>query len=649
MTPNGKLILCVDGAEARLLRRQGYHCITTAKLRRQLGYLLQTTGTTTAEVAAAIARLDGISTAAPDPETWLVWRRFLFIDPALRTAFKALAPIPTPFRDPDGFCELPRGHLWPCHGTTILVARDTFQLVRVADTYTCCDCYRPRGRMDEPLKPEEGRVCLITADELRLLRLDGLEDPEVVLTYKPGDENVTGHFETPHPAALRALCGERPELRTGAAASLVAARCGEPFFMGLTRGIGYEARSTTAADGAGAFDFCLETDTLPQEVTSTRVVWAGGDDVRYLVRFGGLAIFTGAGRRRKAQLRSLGLVPADTVAGAPVYDLATNGAALRDWAAGGEFRRQSANHNRDRNSRRVRWSKSALPKYTRGTYIIHNSPPCIKVTPKSAARKAAHELRRLLVASSSEGCGVSTVHLASLGIGGTYWLNGRAVEKDGEIYTDRKRCRIRCPQWDPGGTDNPAAMLAWLASCPHVIVAGTESRGRIFAVVRIANGTEDQQAEAALRWHQVVGRQFPQACGACSAVPGTLDLDQTVTIASLAAPNWRAVALETQCFDPYKTVYDYGKPLKLERRGPASSASERIRAYVGALEGLDAVGERNSRLARAMLNIKELFGKQGLQEALPALMAKSSLPTREKTRMAKRILGQKGEEDHGNG
>lgn len=627
---NGGAVLCVDGAEARILRRSGYTCITSAKMRRLLGSALCSATPEAAQAAlCAVKRLEYI-TSADDPNIWPMWRKFFAGHPfasEVRAALSSIASLPTPLRDPLNVVETAEGCFWPCSGTTVMVGKNTFELVRVADTYAGFDCYRPHGRMDEPFIPQPNRVCLVTEDELRLLRLEGMKNISVVLTYRV--EETSGRVETRWPSPVRALCGENPALTIGLAPWLVVGRHGYPFFLGLTRGIGYETTTETATDGAAAMAFCFETNTAPEPVRVKVVTWAGGDDIRQLVRYGGLSIFTGADTRRKVQLRSLGLAKSGTVAGAAIYDLGANYARLTQWAISRTFTKPSASQ-RERNRRRVR-SRQASVEYARGTYIIQEpSPRRINLT-VSNAREAARSLRKMAV---GEVAGVSTVRLESLVDGGVYCLNGRAKMEDGEIVIDQKRCKIRCPRWEPKDSD---AMLQWLAQETHVILAGKEQDGRVFAVVRVANGTEDQQAEASARWSEAAGRRFADPSGACSWHSGSLRYDSFTRIGAIIHTNWRAQALETACFERYQTTGDYGKPLKLAPQGTAS-ASERARMYAEKAEGLSEQGYRNTRLASALLNMRDTFGTAATSDALPYLLAKSSLPTRMKKQMVKRIL-----------
>lgn len=640
------LILCLDSAEARLLRQQGHKCVTAAKFRRQLTALLMTGAENAADEAAqAVGRLSGIS-SADDPQTWPLWKKIGLPDP-LRQAFKAAPVIKTPFTDPEDFTILPPGEFWQSKGTTVFVALNTFELVRVADTYAARDCYRPKGRMDEPFTPQPGRVCLITEDELRLLRLDGISDPEIVTTYikddSKGAEGMTGRAETPpysHHSAIRALAAEWPALRVGLAPTLAPHRPGYPFVLGLSRGLGFETVAVTDTEGSAALDFCIETNIMPKAERLQVVTWAGGNDIKQLARYGGLTIFIGGGKRRKVQLRSLGLVRSGTVAGVPMYDFTENRTVLRAWAVTRQFERQEASM-RNRNRRRVRCRKSVTPIHQGDIY--NTLSPCgIQVTPASQ-RKAAAELRHMWIAETFQDGGVSTVHLKTLREGGSYYLNGRAFENDEGKWVEGKRSKIRTPHWDAEDTQG---LLEWLKESPAVIMAGKDRRNHVFAVVRVANGTEDQQNEAIARWSDEVGRLFPDDLGRSSWNPASVLLPCVTCLGSLVFSNWRAQALRTDIYEPYQHEGDYGKPLKLEREGTAS-ASERAGAYVRALEGLNDAGSRNTRLASAMLNIRDTFGAEILGEVLPDLLAKSGLPEKEKRRMARRILRQRVKETEG--
>jgi len=622
-------VLCLDGAEARVLRRSGRTCITGPKMRRLLGPLIR--GGHVDEALAVVGRLGAMSNS-DDPATWPMWKKRHFTgNPDAERVRRALSSLPvlqTPLKDPENVTETAPRQLWSCSGTTILVAKNTFELVRVADTYVKSDCYRPRGRMDEPFHPQPGRVCLITEDELRLVRLTGEEDVSIVLTFKPAD-SMREVVVTRWPSPIRAMCGEYPGLAVGVAPWLVENRHGMPFALGLTRGVGYETTAETDVDCDAAFAYCYETNNAPEAIKLRVVVWAGGDDVRQLVRYGGLSIFTGQETRRKVQLRSLGLVKSGTAAGVPVYDMTANYNILTKWAITRTFAKPEASQ-RERNHRRVRPCKASA-QYARGMYIIQEtSPRRINRTPK-AVRQEASDLRKYLV---GDGCGVTPVPLISLGLGGTYFLNGRAkVNKEGEIVVDAKRSKIRCPRWTPKDAEG---MLKELAEDKSVVFAGREASGKVFAVVKVANGTEDQQREAVSRWSHGMGLRFPDAAGCSSWSTGSIAYDSPCTVSAVTCTNWKALSLETGCFERYQTQGDYGKPLKLTRRGVAT-LSARASAYAETVP-LDEEGTRNSNLSGAMLNIRDKFGKEALTDALPYLLAKSTLPSKEKNRMVRRVL-----------
>jgi len=622
------LVLCVDAAEARLMRRHGHTCITSVKMRRILCSILSS-GREGAEQEAvdAVARLGGVS-SADDPAKWSMWAHFKPYAPAVCAAFKAVPIIPTPLRDPVDVTNMGKVRPWECTGTTILVALDTVELVRAADTYAGSPIYRHRGRMDEPFTPQPGKVCLITEDELRLLRLVG-EDNTIVFTYDINPDDSTGRVVTPWPASLRALCGERPSLAVGIATWLAAGRYGTPFFLGLTRGpVSVRTLKSDPLEDEGALALAVETNRKAEEITRTEMVWEGGDDLRKLVRYGGLTIYTGLNKRRKVQLRSLGLAKAGELADAAIYGLAANHNTLWAWAATRTFAKKSQSQ-RDRDLRRVRPSK-AHPESTRG-YIKYkyNPPGGLRVR-----RNEAVKTRNLTVAEVVEGGGVTTVPLKTSREGGTYHLNCRAKEQGGEIIIDTKRCKIRSPRFIP---DNPTAMLEWLAKQECVVMAGLEPSGKVFAVVKVANGTEDQQRAAVRCWSEEAGRAFPATSGrVCSWLPNSVLAETTVTIGAIHHTNWRALSLATACFERYQTQGDYSKPLKLKRRGTATPL-ERARAYVDKVPLADE-GTRNSNLSTAVFKMVEHFGKDTTADALPYLLAKSTLPDKEKRKTALRIL-----------
>lgn len=628
------LTLCVDAAEARLVRKQGGHAITSAKARATLAKLLTSQEDPTEAALLTVEKLTAIS-SADDPENWPIWKQpSIRNSPAfypVQAALKALPRVETLLRDPAAPEILDSYSLWPCSGTTVLVAEDTFSLVRTADTYAKFKPYRPRGRMDEPFYPIPGRVCLITEDELRLIRLDHWQNNEIVLTYC---ETSSGMVATPRwPASLRALCGEFHDLRVGVASSLVPGRHGYPFFLGLTRGLAFETDTKTGTDGGAALEYCVQTNRSPESVGLRVVVWQGGDDPRALVRFGGLCVFTGLGRRRKVQLRSLGLVRSGVVAGAPIYDLGRNYDTLQRWAVTRSFGRPDASM-RSRDERRVRRKNSVTRIHQGDIYNIIQSPGGIRVT-QAKARKACQKLRQMTIAESVEGGGVATVRLETLSAGHTYWMNGRASRNgEGETWLEGKRCRIRCALFYPA---DPEAMLAWLKDEPHTVAAGLDGTGWVFAVVRVANGTEDQQREAVARWCEEAGRNFPNLSGTISWVRESVELASTVAVLELRHVDWRASALETSGFERYQTEGEYLKPLRIERGG-AASASERARAYADKVEGLDVENGRNTHLASAVLNILTLFGKPALDEALPSLLGRCTLSEREKRKVVRGIL-----------
>ena len=96
------------------------------------------------------------------------------------------------------------------------------------------------------------------------------------------------------------------------------------FVLGLTRGVGFQSSAKADVNCPAGLAYRIQTNRRPEAVSLNVVIWAGGDDVRQLVRYGGLTIFTGRNTRRKVQLRSLGLIRSGTVAGVPIYDLAAN-------------------------------------------------------------------------------------------------------------------------------------------------------------------------------------------------------------------------------------------------------------------------------------------------------------------------------------
>ena len=625
---NPKFVLCVDAAEARLMRRLGHTCITSVKMRRILCAILSA-GTKNAEQEAvdAVARLEGVS-SADNPVKWSMLAHFARFAPAVCAAFEAVPVIPTPLRDPVGVITMGKVRPWECTGTTILVALDTVELVRVADTYAGSAIYRHRGRMDEPFTPRPGKVCLITEGELRLLRLVG-EDNTIVFTYDIDPDDMTERGVTRWPASLRALCGERPSLAVGIATWLVSGRYGTPFFLGLIRGpVSVRTLKSDPLEDEGALALAVETNRKAATITRTELVWEGGDDLRKLVKYGGMTIYTGLNKRRKVQLRSLGLAKAGELAGAAIYGLAANHNTLWAWVATRTFAKKDVSQ-RARDLRRVRSSK-AHPQSTRGTIRDKYTPPGgLRVR-----RNEAVKTRNLMVAEEGEGGASLTVPLKTSREGGTYYFNCRAKEQGGELIIDTKRCKIRSPRFIP---DNPAAMLEWLAKQECVVMAGLEPNGRVFAVIKVANGTEDQQRAAVRCWSEEAGREHPATSGrVCSWLADSVMRDATVTIGAIHHTNWRALSLETACFERYQTAGDYGKPLKLKRTGVATPL-ERARAYVDTVPLADE-GTRNSNLSTAVFKMVEHFGKEATSDALPYLLARSTLPEKEKLKTALRIL-----------
>ena len=623
-----RLVLCVDAAEARLMRRMGHTCITSVKMRRILCSVLSGGGENSEQEAIdAIGRLEGVS-SADDPVKWSMWAHFKPYAPALCAAFDAVPIIPTPLRDPVDVIIMGKVRPWCCEGTTVLVAQDTVELVRVADTYAGSPIYRHRGRMDEPFTPQPGKVCLITEDELRLLRLVG-EDNTIVFTYDIDPDESTERGVTPWPASLRALCGERPSLAVGIATWLATGRYGTPFFLGLTRGpVSVRTLKSDPLEDAGALALAVETNRKAEEITRTEMVWEGGDDLRKLVRYGGMTIYTGLNKRRKVQLRSLGLAKAGELAGAAIYGLTANHNTLWAWAATRTFAKKSQ-CQRDRDLRRVRSSK-AHPQSTRGYIRDKYNPPCgLRVR-----RNEAVKTRNLMVAEVAEGGASLAVPLKTSREGGTYHFNGRAKEQGGEIHIDTKRCKIRSPRFLP---DNPAAMLEWLTRQECVVMAGLEPSGKVFAVVKVANGTEDQQRAAVQCWSEEAGRAFPATSGrVCSWLPNSVLVGNTVTIGAIHHTNWRALSLETACFERYQTQGDYSKPIKIERRGTATPL-ERASAYVEAVPLADE-GTRNQNLHGAAWNIGDKIGLEALVQVVPLLLARSTLPEKEKRTIINRAI-----------
>ena len=91
--------------------------------------------------------------------------------------------------------------------------------------------------MDESFTPVPGRVCLITKDELRLIRLEGLKDVTIVFTYELPKKDRGSEVTPQFPTRLRALYAEYPSVKVVISTWLVESRHGTPFFLGLTRGM----------------------------------------------------------------------------------------------------------------------------------------------------------------------------------------------------------------------------------------------------------------------------------------------------------------------------------------------------------------------------------------------------------------------------
>lgn len=623
-TSNSDLILCVDPAEARLMRRAGHaHCITSVKMRRMLSGVLAGGSETAVQAAVdAVKRLSGVS-SADDPTNWDMWEYLTAAAPAIREAFSSVPVFQTPLRDPEDVMETETNQPWPCEGTTVLVAEDTIELARVAITYAGFDCYRRRGRMDEPFLPISGKVCLVTKDELRLIRLP---DDEITFVFTYNPEETPGRVVTRWPSSLRALCGERPSLPVVISTCLLKGRRGCPFFLGLTRGVvGRNTFRNDPGTDEGALELSIETNRRQKQISREELVWEGGDDLRHLVRFGGVTVFMGKNKRRKVQLRSLGLVRAGTLAGAPVYNLTDNHNTLWAWVVSRKFDKKSA-AERILNWRRVRPSR-ALHEETGGTIRERYNPPHALVQRSEGTR-----MRNLSV---WEGGGVTTiVPLISLREGGTYYLNGRAGrDKDGAPDVIQARCRIRCPRWS---AEDATGMLEWLGKEKCVVMAGIEPSGMVFAVVKVANGTSDQQGEAVCRWCEDAGLRFVQLSKACSFHPESLNKACPVTIGAIHRTNWRAESLQTSQFERYQIQGDYSKPLKLERRGTATPL-ERAAAYVEAVP-LDVEGTRDTNATGVMLNVGTKFGYDALKAVMPRILEKSTLPAKQKNKKAIRIL-----------
>jgi len=179
-------------------------------------------------------------------------------------------------------------------------------------------------------------------------------------------------------------------------------------------------------------------------------------------------------------------------------------------------------------------------------------------------------------------------------------------------------------------------MLAWLAKESSVIMAGLEPSGRVFAIIKVATGTEDQQTAAVNGWCEKAGLRFLQPAGACSWLSESVEAVADVTIGAIHFTNWKALSLETACFERYQTQGDYGKPLKLARRG-AASASERVRAYVDKVPLADE-GTRNQNLHSVSWNVGDKFGLDALVQLAPVMLARSTLPEKEKRTIINRAI-----------
>lgn len=624
-------VLCCGAGEARLFKKAGYSCITAAQLRRTLHGILTHGGDDAPRMAAeATARCIAAVSDSVHPEKWKCFKRG-FDAAQTAPALSVLGSVPTkatPMRDPQDAYRLDSHTVRACEGTTIIVAADTLELVRSAQTYAQFDCYRPRGRMDEPFFPQPGRVCLVTIDELRLVRLDGIADPEILLTFDP--EGVSRSVVTRWPSPVRVLCGEFPGLTVGVATCLVPQRFGNPFFLGLTRGTAYASRRKTDKSSGGAVDYMLDMDEDDKEDDTQEICWRGGSNVRQLIRYGGMKIYTGGGKRRKVQLRSLGLVKCGELAGAALYSLDANRAVLEAWLADRMMRKPP----RDWRSVMIRKVRcKAFPQIPRGTINRNTIVPPGNSGNATTERTNAAKLRNMLILEKLEGGGVTAARLGNLREGGTYFLNGRAATDGERLVPSSKRCKIRCPVWE---ADDSAGLLAWLAASPHVIMAGTTPDGHVFGLVRVANGTKDQQTAAVRCWSENIGEMFMSSSATCSWQSKRIAETSSVRIGNIHHTNWRAKSLQTAQFERYQTQGDYGNPPKSMRRGTAT-LSERARAYADTVPLADE-GTRNSNLSTAVFKMVQHFGKEATSDALPYLLAKSTLPEKEKRKMALRIL-----------
>jgi len=173
-----------------------------------------------------------------------------------------------------------------------------------------------------------------------------------------------------------------------------------------------------------------------------------------------------------------------------------------------------------------------------------------------------------------------------------------------------------------------------------VVAAGVEPSGQVFAVVKVANGTEDQQTAAVSEWCESAGLLFLHRAGACSFIVNSVDGGAEVTIEALHYTNWRAESLQTRQYERYQTQGDYSKPLKLTCRGTVTPL-ERARAYADRVPLADE-GTRNSNLSTAVFKMVEHFGREATAEVLPEMLSRCTLPDKEKRKTALRILN-----DHG--
>ena len=655
------VVIALDYAEARLLRKQGYKAITSAKLRRNLDTILRDRENGLQLSIDMIGRL-GVKSSMVNLENWSMWNKDFPLPPALSEAFNTLGSVETPFKQPEEVFYLhktPYGH--EQGRTLVFVAKDTRELVRTADTYQRLRPYRPQQRMDDPIYPLEGRSCLITIDELRLIRLDHLKNPAVSIIYTY-HICTTGQLATPHtttnpahddyptescmfdadalcwPSAMLALCGEHVAAGNGSirvviAPLLAGGRMGDPFFLGLSRGVGYETECVTSARGEGAREFCLETNIAPVETTRTVVMWEGGDDITQLIRFGGLKIYTGGGKRRKVQLRSLGLIQETTVAGVGVFGLEANADTLKLWALTGTFSKQATNW-RARDARKR--NRKVFQSIRRGD-VIYNTicPPGGQIGKINTKAQYALQGTKVLQIQdnpkdANEG-GVAHVLLKNIQVNTPYIFNGRTKILDDHVSIDSKRWGIRLMRWMD--VKEPDDMLECLKQQPCVIMAGLldVETASMYAIIRVDDGTEDQQHEAIARFGQAMGEKFPSHCmGANSYLP--IEVDTVVSLTTIDYTCWTVAKLPTKCYQPYQREGDYGKPTILPlRKQPKSGENEATRAlaYVKGIKTLDEVGKRNTTLTSAVLGVLQHFGEEGLDAVESILYQKCTLEGRE--------------------